>query len=207
MESLKTNIGEIYFYIKNGVVFDVHSYNDGDECVRKGVSAVTSQDKEVLVPSFTVTEKISDGDEEEEEKTVTTTYFLQNFISDGDTYSNNKFAKDESVNPGGGEEINVYYKTLCEEQIKNAIKGKPAADFEFFNNHKELLGIPPFMLTNTDVYTVTGVDTITFDENYFNTTKESVVKSEAWKAGNSRANDFGYKLTTKAEDLSVSKLS
>jgi hypothetical protein len=205
MESLKTNIGEIYFYIKNGVVFDIHSYNDGDECARKGVSAVTSQDKEVLVPSFTVTEKISDGDEEE--KTVTTTYFLQNFISDGDTYSNNKFAKDESVNPGGGEEISVYYKTLCEEQIKNAIKRKPAADFEFFINHKELLGIPPFMLTNTDVYTVTGVDTITFDENYFNATKESVVKSEAWKAGNSRAKDFGYELTTEEEDLSVAKLS
>lgn len=202
MESLKTNIGEIYFYIKNGVVFNVLSYNNGvDSCVRKGVSAVTHDDKEVLVPSFTVVKKISN------EKSATTVYYLSNYISDGDTYASGTFSKDESVKPGAGEGINTYYTTLCKEQIKSAIKGRPAADFEFFNKNKNLLGIPEFMISGAEGYKVTGVSQITFTKADFNTMKEEVVKSEAWKAGNSRANDFGYKLTTEEEDLSVAKLS
>ena len=196
MEALKTNIGEVYFYILDGVVFNVLSYSNGDTCAKKGVSAVTDADKEVLVPSFTV---------KKDEKT--TTYYLSNLISDGDKYAGGSFTKHPDTEIGGGENINTYYNTLCKEQIKNTIKGRPAADFDFFNENKNLLGIPEFMISGAEGYTVTGVSQITFTKAAFNTMKEEVVKSEAWKAGNSRANDFGYKLTTKEENLTVSKLS
>jgi hypothetical protein len=196
METLKTIIGEVYFYILDGVVFNVLSYSNGDTCVRKGVSAVTDADKEVLVPSFTV-----------KKDRKTTTYYLSNLISDGDKYDGASFTKHPDAEIGGGENINTYYNTLCKEQIKNAIKGKPAADFDFFNGNKKLLGIPEFMISGAEGYTVTGVSQITFTKAEFDKAKKEVAQSEALKAADSKAREFGYKVTLEAEDITVEEIS
>jgi hypothetical protein len=199
MESLKTTIGTIFFYVENGIVFNISTVSDGKTHALKGVSGNLDTEKEALVPSFTVTKNDK-----------TTRYFLTNFIDDGDSYESTVFKKDPHVDGGTVEEepatIPQYYKNLCEIQIKKSILERPTADFDFFDEHKEMLGIPLFMLNGED-YTVSGVEQITFNESYFDNAKEDVVKSEVWKAGNGRAHNFGYELTTPKENLEVAELS
>ena len=196
MEALNTNLGEIYFYIKSDVIFDIKPYDNGDSCAKKGVSAVTDGDKEVEVPYFTV-----------KKDEVSTNYFLTNFIADGDSNSNNTFRK-HNDGEGNGKTIYEYYQEECEEAVKNAIKSYPSEDVDFFTSHKDLLGVPLFMLTD-EGYTIEhgeGLEQIDVASN-FDGYKEEIVQQEAWNAANLRAKDFGYKVTSEVEDLTVEKIT
>ncbi len=205
METLKKTLDDVYFYVYGETVYGVKSYiednyNEDSNCILKGVETVTTPEKEAKVPYFVVTEG-----------GTSTTYYLYDFIKNGDVFSqtDQTFYKCPCIK-GGGLTVTIqkWYTALCEEQVKNAIKGRPTADFEFFNKNKELLGVPEFMLNfEGSPYTVTGIEQVPFNVTNFDKIKADVVKSEAWKAINSRAKDFGYELTTEEEDLSVAKLS
>ena len=45
-------------------------------------------------------------------------------------------------------------------------------------------------------YTVTGVEQITFNSSYLTTLKDKIVKDEVKKAADSKADEFGYKVTS-----------
>ena len=201
MQTLYTIVNKVYFYINGGIVFNISSDDNGDECAKKGVSAITDVNKQVLIPSFTVSK---DGN--------TTKYFLDEFISDGDKYENNKFEKHEHTKVGekeigSGKTIQNYYEALCNENYKNAIAYRPSADFDFFNKNKYLLNVPMFMLSSEGYTIAGGVNQIEFTEAKFNETKNEVVQSEAYKAAQNKAKQFNYKVTSTQEQLTVEKIT
>ena len=196
MEALNTSLGEVYFYIKNGLIFDIKNYDNGDECAKKGVSSITNSDKDVAVPFFKVTET---------ESQEITNYFLTNFITDGDSYSDGSFYKhnDESQNAIS---IYKYFEKRCEETVKAAIKNYPQEELNFFKKNKNVLNIPPFMIKDNGYTVSSEVSQINLDTK-FNTWKKEVVQQEAWNAANNRANSFNYKVTLNVEELTVEKKS
>ena len=205
MEALKSTLGNVYFYVYGETVYNVkpyidENYNEDSNCILKGVETVTTPEKEAKVPYFVVWKD-----------NKATTYYLYNYIENGDVFSatDQKFYKCPCIK-GGGLTVTIqkWYTALCEEQIKNTIKGRPAVDFEFFNERKDLLGVPEFILDfEGSPYTVTGIEQIPFNEDSFKEIREEVIKSEVWNAINARANDFGYELTTKEEDLAIDELA
>lgn len=194
MESLKKTLDEIYFYIQNETIWKIASYNADESCAKKGVTAVTDESKEVLVPFI----KVTKGGEE-------TTYYLTNFISDGDKYTDGTFYKHEDLPIGGGKPISKYYSLLCEEEVKNSVLNNLKLDFDSFNDNKSYLGILEFMISGAKGYTVSGVDQVTFNETLFNSIKSTEVQSRAWKSANKTAKEYGYKVTLEKTNLTIAK--
>lgn len=194
MIKLKNSIGEIYFYIKDGIVFNILSYNNGDVCAKKGVEIVKDANKEVKVPYIDVTDNNA-----EEVKTIR--YFLTNAIEDGDKFSNSTFYK-HNDSSDSDMTIASYYEMLCQEEIKRAICDRPSGDYNFFNNSRNLIEIPSFMYNDSNC-SVVGVSQISFNEEYFNTLKEEVVKKEVLKQANNKANTFGYKVVSNVDSFDV----
>ena len=195
MEALNTSLGKIYFYIKDSVIFDIKGYDNGDVCAKKGVPATTTDPKEVKVPSFVVKDLATSSD---------TTYFLTNFIADGDSYVNNAFKKHNDTT-ADAISIYKYFENRCEETVKAAIKNYPKEELSFFNENKKLIGIPPFMFKNNGYTVSSEITQIDLNAN-FDTWKKEVVQQEAWNAANYRANDFNYEVTSNIDDLTVAKI-
>ena len=189
MEALKSTIDITYIYINNNVIFKISPNNDGDPCAKKAVETVKSADTEVAIPYITV-----NGDK----------LFLTNLIEAGDKYTaSNGFTKHDD-GKYSGMTLSKYYAKLCEEQIMFAIKSKPTADFDFFNENKNMLGIPLYMINGQA--TVTSIDQITFNKTYFDNLKNKVVQEEAWNTANNKAREYGYKVTAEVSGLTVTEL-
>lgn len=202
MKALDTTIGTIYFYIKDKIVFDIKGYDNGDACAKKGVSAVTDSDKEVAIPSFTVTPTSGE----------TIKYFLIAYIVDGDMYKDNAFFHHDAKHEFGGnfdgenDYVTVinYYSNECLKAVQETIKNNPKEEYDYFNKNKNIFGIPPFMFANNG-YTVDGVGQIDLTEENFDHWKSQVVQNEAYKSAQAKAKEFDYKVTSKVEGLTVEK--
>ena len=195
MVTLKTSLGTIYFYIKDSVIFNISSNNNGDVCAKKGVSGGGDiQPDEVKVPFIEVTETNT---------SIITNYFLTNLISDGDAYSSDTFY--HHCDEGTAKTIPQYYEQLCKEQIVKSIINNPTKEFDYWSTHKQYLGIPMWMIKG-EGYTVSGITQITFNESYFNTVKNEVVQEQAYNAAQNMANRFGYKVTSAQSALKVTKI-
>lgn len=187
MEQPVTTSRCVYYYIKDKVVYKISLYNDGDSCARYGVSSVTDANKECLIPFIKVRKN---GDTEDK------TYYLDCYIEDGDKYDNNKFTKHsdkknsqgESVN---GDEIKTYFENLCKAEIKDAVGKRPKADFQYFNDNKDLLGVPPYMIANNG-YTVTGCNQISFTETDFKKYQKDYFNEWVQKEADELAELYGY---------------
>ena len=191
MINLTTFIGNVYFYIKDGVVFDILAYDNGDSCANKGVSG-TPNNKEIQVPSITV---------QHSSATESTTLYFLSLIKDGDKVSDGIFYKH---NDGESSDMTMsqYYESLCLEEIKKAIAIRPTYEFNDFNENLTILGIPLYMISGQG-YTVTGITQITFNETNFNNWKKEVVQDQAYTAAQNVANRFGYKVTSAKSSLKV----
>jgi hypothetical protein len=134
-----------------------------------------------------------------------TKYFLVDYITDGDTYASNAFAKHAHTTPAGGQSIANYYKALCEEEIVKAIANNPSASYSLFENNLSMLGIPLFMIAGAG-YTVEGIDQITFNETTFNATKKNLAQEAAWEAADETARKYGYKVTLPVTGLTITQI-
>jgi hypothetical protein len=185
MEQLKKDYLKQYYYVNNGVIFNIKKYNDGDDC------AVYAESVSGNIPSIEVTEKPQEGE-------TSTPYklYLDLYIADGDSYSGNVFKK-KIHSDGETSQITFqeYYKTLCEKEVYINVLRFFEKDFDWFNNNLYVLGIPMYMLSGQG-YTVTGITQISFTASYLSTLKDKIAKDEATKAAKNKAKELGYKVTS-----------
>ena len=186
MEQLKKNYLKQYYYVNNGVIFNVKDYDDGDDC------AIYAEDISNDIPYIIIT-----GQEPAGETPTPYKLYLDIYIMDGDTYSGNVFKK--KIHPDENSTNYVtfqeYYKTLCEKELYLSTLRYFDKDFNWFNENLYLLGIPMYMFAGQG-YTVAGISQINFNESYLNTLKNKVAKEETTKAAQKTAKSFGYKVTS-----------
>ena len=137
-----TKSSKKYYYIKNGVVYDITTKKDGeDQC------AYLIDDEKL--PSVTVKYYKYD---ETGVTTSDTTYYLDTIIKDGDISGTpdtgtscifKKTIHKESGVEGTSTYIDVL-KTECEETIKNIIKAYPSGTLDFLKK-RITSNIPSFM--------------------------------------------------------------
>ena len=117
-----TTLSKVYYYIANTVVYDISNkyIKDNDNCAINPIVYTNKDKNEVneietakIFPCFTVTYK--KGTE-----TIIKYYWLQDMISDGDTYTSNKF----TMNTHGqtGKTYLSVFKEAFTDEIKNCIK-------------------------------------------------------------------------------------
>jgi len=181
MKNLSNVLKDKYYYLKNGVVYDILSTKN-DDCGRLGVSGDSITSDEVKIPYITVKK---DGEEDEYY------LFLDTYIEIGDTYGT-EFKKTSCGETD--KSLSAYYYDECVKEIKRQIRINPTAEFKLFNDVKTLLGIPPFMIKDNG-YTITGATQIDFTEDNFNAYKKAVVEEEALTAANNKANEYNYNAT------------
>ena len=196
IKDLSKNVALRYAYVKNKVIFNIKTYNNGDSC------AVAIN--ETNSPLIKVTIREDDN---------TVTYYLADYITDGDTYQCSapqegtpercSFKKTiHGLNAEKEITFAEYFRKLCEEEIEKAVL---EYDFQTLSANTSYLGVPEWVLTNEDKYEVKGFDTITFDEKYYNSTKSSAVKKLIFDAASNVADKYGYKLTSpsKPDDIQI----
>ena len=117
-----TTLSKVYYYIANTVVYDISNkyIKDNDNCAINPIVYTNKDKNEVneietakIFPCFTVTYK--KGTE-----TIIKYYWLQDMISDGDTYTSNKFTMN-THGQTGKTYLSVFQEAFTDE-IKNCIK-------------------------------------------------------------------------------------
>ena len=181
MRNLSDKLLEKYYYISNNTVYDVKYGNKGD-CAKKGVSAITDAQTQVLIPCITVKK----GNKTEK-------LFLDNLIDIGDTYdsSTSKFTKNQCKY--SGKTLSEFYESECEDVIKEKIESNPSRTYALFNDVKSSLGIPLYMIKGAG-YTITGATPIEFTEEYFDGLKKDVVEKQMKLVAEAKANEYGYEI-------------
>jgi hypothetical protein len=186
MEQLKKDYLKQYYYVNNGVIFNIKKYDDGDDC------AIYSEDIKDNIPYITVKKQVQEGETSEPYK-----LYLDIYIADGDDYAENTFKK--KIHPTEGTTSKVtfqeYYKTLCENEVYLNVLRYFEKDFTWFSKNLNVLGIPMYMISGQG-YQVTGIKQIQFDASYLSTLKDTIAKEETKKAAEKTAKSLGYKLTS-----------
>ena len=172
-------INQCYF-VKDNVIFEIHSGSSSSDPCAKCADSIKDN-----LPSFIV--KDSAGKEN--------TMYLDIYIEDGDKYVSNTFKKTIHSETEKEMTFQEYFKELCEKEIYNGVLSHFDKNFTWFNKHLNALGIPLYMIAGNG-YTVTGVEQITFNSSYLTTLKNKIVKDEVKKAADSKADEFGYKVTS-----------
>lgn len=141
-----TKSSKKYYYIKNGVVYDITTKKDGeDQC------AYLIDDEKL--PSVTVEYyKYDDEGTKIESATTNVTYYLDTTIKDGDisgtpTTGTSCIFKKTIHKESGDEELSTYIDALkveCKETIKNIIKTYPSGTLDFLKK-RITSNIPSFM--------------------------------------------------------------
>jgi hypothetical protein len=188
MKKLNSAVLERYAYAKNGVVFDIKTYDNGDSCV----IAITSDN----VDNITV-----NGDK----------LYLDSYIEDGDTYADSKFHKTAHNEEASGETtvtLTNFYKSECEAEIAKALIGQYYNTYEDFSKDLSMLGVPRYMIKQGGDTVVPATIQIDFTEDYYNAVKMNEVKSLVLQSAKNTANHYGYKLTkpAKEEELEIEKI-
>jgi len=194
MKALNKTVTKKYAYVKDGIIFNIKSINNGDACA--------VEMNETNVP-FIKTGKT--------DTTLVKLYF-DGYIEDGDTYSASTGFKKTIHSTSGGTDKSMtyqeYYRELCEKAISDSIIANYTWTYADFANNLSRLGVPTWIFTQ-DPTLVTGITKINFTEEYYNTSKEKRVKELAYSSACDIVDRYGYKLTTpaKAEDLVIKKKS
>lgn len=193
MKNLFTEKIKQYYFVKDGIIFDIsYSNNSGDECAKAW--------KDVTLPSISVKENV------ESESTI---YYLDSYINDGDKYANNKFSK--VIHKGdpiySGEEkissFTEYYKALCEKEIIKTVQNHfDIKTEEIINKKGSFFPIPSWMIKNNG-YTITPDIQIDITTDYINNLRKKIVQDEAYKAMTNIADFYGYTVTEPAEPTDI----
>lgn len=189
MIALNKTVTKKYAYVKDGVIFDIMLSDNGDSCV----VPITEE----TVPYVTV-----DGIK----------LYFDGYIEDGDTYTVSGGFKKTVHNAKKDEEKSStyqdYYRSLCEETIKQSIINKYYLTYNDFIDKLGRLGIPVWMLVqDLDQTEVEGIEKINFTEEYYNESKEESIKELALKSASNTTEKYGYKLVAPADaqDLEIEK--
>lgn len=195
MKALNKTVTKKYAYVKDGIIFNIKSINNGDACVKP----IT----EDTVPFITTAKTSSD--------TPVKLYF-DGYIEDGDTYSANDGFK-KTIHSTDGEDdremtYQSYYRELCEKAISDSIIANYTWTYDDFANNLSRLGVPTWIFEQ-DPTIVTDIEKIDFTREYYNASKEKRVKELAYSSACDVVDRYGYKLTTpaKAENLVIEKKS
>ena len=208
MIKLNTTSTKQYYFIKDGVVFDIASSYDGfDRCAIERGGGVNDDS----LPSIYVEQYRGDN------LISTTSYYLDTLIKDGDTYKKEsgesekpvfKHTKHSAENPDSAEaseEFYDYFIELCEEEIGKTIINNPSRDFEYFSSNLDKLGVPLYVIEGTgyNVYNSKGSATkkaqITFDEEAYKEYKKKGVLEKVYDSANNEAKKYSYKITNDTE--------
>ena len=188
MKKLNSSVSERYAYAKNGVVFDIKTYDNGDSCA----VAITSDNVDYITVN---SDKL----------------YLDSYIEDGDVYADSKFKKTVHNEEASGEStvtLTEFYKLDCEAEIAKALIDQYYNTYEDFANDLSMLGVPTYMIKQGGDTVVPATIQVDFTENYYNTVKMDEVKKLALQSAKDTASHYGYKLTKpeKAEELEIQKL-
>lgn len=190
MIALNKTVTKKYAYVKNNVIFDIKSSDNGDSCV-------------VPITEETVPYVIVDG----------TRQYFNGYIEDGDTHTDadgfKKTVHSADKTKEESLEYPVYYRNICEEEIANSIISKYTLTYEDFTKDLSKLGVPTWMLVQDPKQTVVeGIQKIDFTLEYYNESKEDSIKKLALQAASDTTNKYGYKLIepAEAEELEIQKL-
>ena len=192
MKALNKTVTKKYAYVKDGIIFNIKSFNSGDACA--------------VEMNETNTPFIETG---KTDTTLVKLYF-DGYIEDGDTYSANDGFKKTIHSTSGGTDKSMtyqaYYRELCEKAISDSIIANYAWTYADFANNLSRLGVPTWIFTQ-DPTKVTGITKINFTREYYNASKEKRVKELAYSSACDVVDRYGYKLTTpaKAENLEITK--
>lgn len=173
-------INQCYF-VKDNVIFEIHSGSSSSDPCAKCADSIKDN-----LPSI----KVKNNSTSKED-----TLYLDIYIKDGDKYASDTFKK--TIHSATETEMTFqeYFKKLCEDEIYNGVLRHFDKDLAWFNKHLNALGVPLYMISGQG-YTVTGVDQITFNAKYLSDLKDKIVKDEVKKAADSKADEFGYKVTS-----------
>lgn len=189
MNTLSTSYIQQYYCVKDNTIFEIRGYSSDDVCEHSADSISGN------IPSITVT-RTSDSNVQ--------TLYLDIYIKDGDTYSDNIFKKTIHKSAGSEESklFGEYYTELCQKEIDFAISTNFDKDWEWFERNLNVLGVPKFMI-NGQGYTISSncnVSQITFNQTVLNDAKDRIAKDEVTKAAKKRAESLGYDLVEKKSD-------
>lgn len=212
------------YFVKSGVIFKINAdiYSE-DECIKTNGLAVyadpaTTGDvayhNEEKVPHFTVTET---------ETSVVTNYFLDQYISVGDSFDGSTFEKVLHEDTGDvTSAFTAYYKSICEEQLERyamanynktfgtlfCVEDDKANGFDI--NKLKKIGIPVWIILDNGKYTIAETGNyVILTEETFEEMIETGVKKEVYKKAVNAANKYGFDLTTpsKYDDVEITKKS
>lgn len=201
MKALNKTVAKKYAYVKDGIIFNIKSIDNGDACVEP----IT----EDTVPFITTAKTSSD--------TPVKLYF-DGYIEDGDTYkaesdSSPKIFKKTVHSTSGDADKSMtyqaYYRELCEKAISDSIIANYTWTYDDFANNLSRLGVPTWIFTQ-DPTRVTPENTkINFTKEYYDAAKVKRIKEMAYSSACDVVDRYGYELKTpeKAEDLVIKKKS
>ena len=189
MKTLSTEPIKQYYFIKEGVVYEISKKNNpDDECC---ISYEELKDKLPKVSATT-------GSEEPK------VYYLDYLIKDGDTYDGDKFEKTIHSSSDSAFTFTEYYTEICMNYIEEAVKEYFDKDAEFFNEHKNVLNVPEWFVDSA--YTV-NPDFCQFiiTDNSLEEIKTSILQKVAFTSANNALDKYGYKLSSpsSADEIEV----
>lgn len=198
MKALNKTVTKKYAYVKDGIIFNIKSFNSGDACV--------VEMNETNVPYITTG------------KTDTTQVklYFDGYIEDGDTYkaesgsSTKIFKKTIHSTSGGTDEsmtYQAYYRELCEKAISDSIIANYNWTYDDFANNLSRLGVPTWIFTQDPTIVTPENTKINFTKEYYDTAKVKRIKEMAYSSACDVVDRYGYELTApaKAENLEITK--
>ena len=212
MNTLKTKEIKRYYFVKNGVVFDIKSSNPkNDQCafLASGVTITENKDGEGKVTGYSFDEstanvpyiKVVNDDLPDSAETKTQFYYLDCFIKDGDAYQNGEFKK--TIHNESEEEetmtMDKYYEGIVNDEVVNVIKRYFEYDYDELSENLISFGIPAYTLKDSG-YTVSGFEQIHFTEDYVDYAKHKIVFDEVMNASNKVLKYFKYKFKDGVSD-------
>lgn len=179
MKKLDTKAANKWFFIKDNVIFDIKTSNQGDSCAVQGTDGT--------IPSIKVTK--NSGETE-------TSYFLDSLVKDGDKCdtASTPYTFTKTIHGARPEEsvtLSEYYRTLVIQGIKLIIKVNFKKDYDKVKNLLVINGIPAWCLVGKK-YTVEDFEQVDFTEEFFNQIKDEIVWEEATEAARKVAAGYGY---------------
>ena len=208
VRDLSKSVSLKYAYVKEKVIFDIKTYDNGDSCAYP-ISGDTVDDSGEIVsnatcPFITLTIQDTNGDTKTEKR------YFANYITDGDTFDGSHFKKTIHSNNKEGDiekKFGEYYVMLCKDEIAKAVL---KYDFDTLNGNPGYLGIPNWILESS-AYTVEGegIEKIKFDEGEYKRYREEGVQKLIYNSALKTANDYNFMLNTpsKPEDIKITPKS
>lgn len=174
-------INEKFLYIKNGVIFKILSYNDGDIC------AVELTDSNA--PYITV----------DNEKR----YFTSMEV--GDTFANDVFKKTVHSEDGDVEKtFPEYFYDMCVKELGSHIISNMNLTLDKFKEMLKGTSFPIYMIKGMG-HTVSGTTQINLTEAKYKQLLEDEIKKKVMTAANNMASYYDYKVTT--ESIEIEKIN